>query len=190
MHRHLLLRLLATTLLMAQVPSLRAQSLADVAAAEARRRQAQTRPAKVYTNEHLAGTLQGAATSSAPAPATGSKSPTTAGPASATKTDATKSETADEKKTEAYWRGRVTALQQGLARNKVLMEAMQSRINALNAEGLSADDPGRQAAIQASLTTAVGEMARLQQESEKQNKELVAIQDEARRANIPPGWLR
>ena len=67
---------------------------------------------------------------------------------------------------------------------------MQSRINALNAQALSADDPGRQATLQADLTTAASEMARLKQESEKQNKDLVAIQEEARKANIPPGWLR
>ena len=99
-------------------------------------------------------------------------------------------EPADEKKTEAYWRSRSTAVQQSLARTKVLLEAMQSRINALNAEALAADDPGRQAALHADLTTATGEMARLKQESEKLNKDFAAIQDEARRANVPPGWLR
>jgi hypothetical protein len=84
----------------------------------------------------------------------------------------------------------VTALQQSLARNKILMQAMQSRINALNAEALAADDPGRHAAAQANLTTAVNELERLKQESDKQDKDLLALQEEARRANIPPGWLR
>jgi hypothetical protein len=36
----------------------------------------------------------------------------------------------------------------------------------------------------------MGELERLKQETDKQNKDLVAIQEEARRANIPPGWLR
>jgi hypothetical protein len=70
------------------------------------------------------------------------------------------------------------------------MQAMQSRINALNAEALAADDPGRHAAAQANLTTAVNELERLKQESDKQDKDLLALQEEARRANIPPGWLR
>ena len=170
----------------ASAAPLRAQSLADVATAEAARRKAQTAPAKVYTNEDLSGTMQGAATLSAPAPDVAAAG--TASPASAA--DAAKTEPADEKKTEAYWRSRSTAVQQSLARTKVLLEAMQSRINALNAEALAADDPGRQAALHADLTTATGEMARLKQESEKLNKDFAAIQDEARRANVPPGWLR
>ncbi len=178
MHKPKLFPLFALMCMLQSAMPLGAQSLAGVAAAETARRKAQTRPAKVYTNDDLSGTLQGSGTSSAPAPA----SPT---PAAAAKTDAV-----DEKKTEAYWKGRVTALQQSLVRIKVLIEAMQSRINALNAQALSADDPGRQATLQADLTTAASEMARLKQESEKQNKDLIAIQEEARKANIPPGWLR
>ncbi len=176
------------------VPSTgRAQSLADVAKAEAVRRKSQTKPSKMYTNESLAETLQGSDVSSAPAPSDQAARPAVAKPATApasTATPAAKIDAPDEKSTEAYWKSRVTALQQSLARHKVLTEAMQSRINALHAEGLSADDPGRHAAIQASLTTAVGELQRLKQETDKQNKDLAAIQEEARRANIPPGWLR
>ncbi|RPI53556.1 MAG: hypothetical protein EHM55_13430 [Acidobacteria bacterium] len=188
---HLLLFLALTSMLPSAVP-LAAQSLADVAAAEATRRKAQKGPSKVYTNDDLSGTMPGSDASSAPgasspAPNAGAArqaEPATA-PASAARADAV-----DEKKTEAYWRARVTAIQQSLGRTKVLIEAMQSRINALNAEALSADDPGKQAALQADLTTAVSEMARLKQESETQNKDLATVQEEARRANIPPGWLR
>jgi hypothetical protein len=188
---HLLLFLALTSMLPSAVP-LAAQSLADVAAAEATRRKAQKGPSKVYTNDDLSGTMPGSDASSAPgasspAPNAGAvkqAEPATA-PASAARADAV-----DEKKTEAYWRARVTAIQQSLGRTKVLIEAMQSRLNALNAEALSADDPGKQAALQADLTTAVSEMARLKQESETQNKDLATVQEEARRANIPPGWLR
>ena len=169
-----------------------AQSLADVAAAEAARRQAQTTPAKVYTNDDL-GSQQGGS----PAPAAAAsvaRAPEGSGKPAASiskpGTTANPGEAVDETKTEKYWRGRITPIQQSLARNKVLLEAMQSRINALNAQALSTDSPGQRAALQADLTTAVGEKGRLEQESQKQNKELIAIQEEARRANIPPGWLR
>ena len=183
MHNKHLLSVLAFTFVLPLAAPVRAQSLADVAAAEAARRKMQTAPAKVYTNDNLSGTMQEAASLSAPAPA-----PALATPQPSTGT--VKPEAVDEKKTEAYWKGRSTTIQQSLARTKVLIEAMQSRINALNAEALSADDPARQAALQTDLTTAVSEMARLKQESEKLNKDLAAMHDEARRANIPPGWLR
>lgn len=192
MHKRLLLALFALTLVWPSALPLFAQSLADVAAAEASRRKAQTVKGKVYTNEDLSGTMQEAATLSAPAPQDAAQTPG-ARPASAATPGAAappKTATVDEKKTEAYWKGRVTVLQQGLARSKVLIEAMQSRINALNAEALSADDPGRYATLQANLTTAVSEMGRLKEEAEKQNKDLAAVEEEARRANIPPGWLR
>jgi hypothetical protein len=174
------------------VPStVSAQSLAAVAAAEASRRKLQKASAKVYTNDTLAG-VQEAGVSAAPSPADAdttlaakstATSSTTAGGTATT-------EPVDEKKTEAYWKGRVIAIQQTLARNQVLMQAMQSRINALNAEALGADDPGRHAAAQTNLTTAVTELERLKQETDKLNKDLIALQEEARRANIPPGWLR
>ena len=171
----------------------RAQSLADVAKAEAARRKKQTAPTKTYTNETLSGTMLGADVSAAPAPPAGTGNGATATPAAsngATPDAKPKPEAPDEKKTEAYWKSRVNALQQGLARNKVLTEAMQSRINALNAEALAADDPGRQKTLQGNLVSATVELQRLKQETEQQNKDLLAVQEEARRANIPPGWLR
>ena len=170
--------------------TVRAQSLADVAKAEAARRKRQTAPTKTYTNETM-GAPQGTDVSTAPSPAVSDNA--TAKPAAAgtaTPDAKPKGDAADEKNTEAYWKSRVTTLQQGLARNKVLTEAMQSRINALNAEALAADDPGRHATLQANLAAAVSELQRLKQDAEKQNKDLVALQEEARRANIPPGWLR
>jgi len=192
MRNQLLLSTIAVTLLVSS--TVRAQSLADVAAAEAKRRKAQTRPTKVYTNDNLAGTVEEPADSTAATgpgqpPAAGTAIPSTANGAK-TAAEPAKPEAVDEKKTEAYWKNRTSTIQQNLARHKVLMEAMQSRINALNAEALGADDPGRHSTLQANLTTAVGEMERLKQESEKLNKDWAATQEEARRANVPPGWLR
>ena len=155
-----------------------AQSLADVAAVEAARRKTVTASSKVYTNDSLA---PGSQQSTVPAP-----TPATSKPETPSKADPA----AEDAKNEKYWRGRITAVLQGIARNKVLSEAMQSRINALNAEALSVDDPGQRAIVQSNLTKAAGEMQRLTLESEKYNKDLIGIQEEARRANVPPGWLR
>jgi hypothetical protein len=192
MRNHILLSTIALALVLST--TVRAQSLADVAAAEARRRKAQTRPTKVYTNDDLTGTAQEPAeAASAVAGAADTAKTATASPAAANggkPADTAKPEQADEKKTESYWRNRVTTIEQSLARHKVLTDAMQSRINALNVEALSVDDPGRHAMLQSNLTTAVGEMERLKAETDKLNKDLAATREEARRANIPPGWLR
>jgi hypothetical protein len=182
MRNQLLLSTIAAALLVSTTA--RAQSLADVAAAEAKRRKAQTRPTKVYTNDNLTGTPDAASV----APGfSGADEKTPVAPGLSRADEKTP---ADEKKTESYWKNRASTIQQSLARHKVLMEAMQSRINALNAEALGADDPGRHATLQTNLTTAVGEMERLKQETEKLNQDWATTQEEARRANIPPGWLR
>jgi hypothetical protein len=173
---------------------LRAQSLAAVAASEAARRKAQKAPSKVYTNDTLAAPVQGAPIPDSPTPAgsaVDAKSDAKSGANGANGSGATaKPEAVDEKKTEAYWKSRSSTLQQNLARNKVLTEAMQSRINALHADALSADDPGRQAMLQTNLSTAMSEMERLKKETDSDRKDLDALHEEARRANIPPGWLR
>jgi hypothetical protein len=163
----------------------RAQSLADVASAEAARRKAQGARAKVYTNETLPKQAEPASvvpTSpvSASEPAKGD----------AATPPAAKPKPEDETKTEAYWKGRIGSVQQALARNKVLIDAMHNRINGLTSEALNIDDPNRRAAVQGNLASATAELLRLKQESEKHQQQLEAIQEEARRTNVPPGWLR
>lgn len=179
--------LLSTLLICTCHAAASAQSLAEVAAAEAARRQGMTLPSKVYTNDSLSAEKQQgkvAATLPPVAPATSTPGGTLP---DQIKKDEPKQ---DETKTEKYWKDRITAAQQGLARNKVLTEAMQSRINTLRADALNIDEPGQRAIVQANLNTAVSEMERLKQEHEKYNKDLTGIQDEARRANVSPGWLR
>jgi hypothetical protein len=181
--------LLSTLLVCTCHAAASAQSLADVAAAEAARRRAMTLPSKVYTNDSLsAESRQGSAPATLPPVALAPSTPAS----SSTLPDQAKKEEIkqDETKTEKYWKDRMTAVQQGLARNKVLTDAMQSRINTLRADALNIDEPGQRAIVQANLNTAVGEMERLKQEHEKYNKDLTGIQDEARRANVSPGWLR
>jgi hypothetical protein len=172
--------------IMACPTALWAQSLADVARAEEERRKAVKAPAKVYTNDNL--TKGGEMPSAAPAPATPAQ-PSTSKPASATaKPDSTKP--AADGRDEKYWKARIEGVQQSLARNKVLLDALQSRVNALNTDFVNMDDPAKRQVIQQNLSTALAEMERMKQDVEKLNKEIISIQDEARRAGVPPGWLR
>jgi type IV secretory pathway VirB10-like protein len=163
---------------------LSAQSLADVAKAEEARRKTIKTGVKVYTNEDLGRTPT---TSAAPA------QPASVTTASAKPVDPAKpgeEKPADPTKTQAYWKERATTLQQSLSRNKLLLEALQSQVNGLNAVFVSMDDPGQRDLLQARLQRASGEMQRVQQDIEKQTKAAAALQDEARKAGVPAGWVR
>jgi hypothetical protein len=171
--------------IMACPTALWAQSLADVARAEEERRKAVKAPARIYTNDNL---TKGGEMPSAPVPATPAQ-PSTSKPTSATTKPASAKPAADGRD-EKYWKARMEGVQQSLARNKVLLDALQSRVNALKTDFENRDDPAQRQVIQQNLSTALAEMERMKQDVEKLNKEIISIQDEARRAGVAPGWLR
>ena len=162
-----------------------AQSLADVAKAEEARRKTIKAGAKVYTNDDLGRTPATSPAPSQPAPAAN----TAAKPAeSAAKPGEEKP--VDPTKTQAYWKEKATTLQQSLSRNKLLLDALQSQVNGLNAEFMNTDDPGQRGLLQARLQRATGELQRVQQDIEKQTKAATDLQEEARRSGVPAGWVR
>ena len=156
--------------------ALEAQSLADVARREAQRRQAIKTEARVYTNQDLGpGAI---------------RPPARAGtPAAAAETPA-EPEPQEEVKDEKYWRDRVTQARQAMARAEILRSALESRINALQTDFVNRDDPAQKAAIAQDRQKAIDEMARTTAEIEKLTKEIADIQEEARKAGVPPGWVR
>jgi hypothetical protein len=72
----------------------------------------------------------------------------------------------------------------------VLLDALQSRVNALNTDFVNADDPAQRSVIEGNRRTTLAEMESVKADIEKQNQEIVSIQEEARKAGVPPGWLR
>jgi hypothetical protein len=157
-----------------------AQSLADVAKAEAARRETVKATSRTYTNDDLGRT-----------PATGPAPPASADTAKAA--EPVKPETqkpVDATKTEKYWKDRAAAIQQSLSRSKLLLDALQSQVNGMNAEFMNTDDPGQRNLLQARLQRATGELQRVQQDIDKQTKAAADLQEEARRSGVPSGWLR
>jgi hypothetical protein len=176
--------LIVIPVVLALQASLSAQSLADVANAEAARRKTAKAGTKVYTNEDL-----GRTSGTSPAPS----QPVAAAPAARVADPAAKPEDKkpiDPTKTENYWRDRAVAIQQSLSRNKLLLEALQSQVNAMNAEFMNTDDPGQRGLLQVRLQRATGELQRVQQDVEKQTKAASDLQEEARKSGIPAGWVR
>jgi hypothetical protein len=175
-----------------------AQSLGELAKREAERKKAAPTATKTYTNGDLKSVPAPSGTASGD-PLSGkdgkdakdpdgkeSKDPKDA--KEPEKVDATKP--AEPAKDEAYWRGRMAAAREDVRRNEAFKEAMQSRINALTADFTARDDPYQRAKIADDRQKALAELARLTEDIDKGNKLIVDIEEEARRAGVPPGWIR
>ena len=170
-----------------------AQSLGELAKREAERKKATPQAKKTYTNDDLKQIPPPAGTPAKPGEATDATKPADEmKPADAKpdpeKVDATKP--AEPAKTEAYWRNRVNQAREDIRRNEAFREALQSRVNALTADFTARDDPFQRAKIADDRQKALAEMARLSEDIEKGKKHISDIEDEARRAGVPPGWIR
>jgi hypothetical protein len=170
-----------------------AQSLAEVARKEQERRTKVTQPSKTYTNADLKAVP-------APVPPAGGEAGT-APPATQQVEQAAAQEKEageaaeaveadDPLKDEAHWRARITEARDQLERSQVLRDALQSRINALTADFAARDDPAQRAVIANDRQRALAELDRLVKQCEEQLQAIAAIEEEARKAGVPPGWLR
>jgi len=170
-----------------------AQALGDIAKKEEARRKDVKTPGKVYTN----GDLRADPTAPAPAPAP-------AAPAGATGTqqvppspsgvqppkEGDKPATDEPKKDEAYWKARIAKARDDLQRAQTFADALQSRINALTTDFTARSDPAQRAVIGSDRQKALAELDRVKKEIEASTKAIAGIQEEARKANVPAGWVR
>jgi hypothetical protein len=165
-----------------------AQTLGDVARKEEDRRKNVKTGTKVYTNKDL-GSVPAPVPVSTPAADAGKPRDPAAGatPAAAATPPATDD---GEAKDQKYWSRRMSDLRQQLDRDQTYADALQSRINGLNAEFVNRDDPNQRARIEGDRTKALSELNRLKKGLEDQHKAVAALEEEARRAGVPAGWLR
>lgn len=186
---------LSAVVVLVTVASLSAQTLAEIAKKEEERRK-QTPPAgKVYTNKDL-GAVPPAPISppSGDAKADGAKdgekgaSGATGG--TGDKAAADKDKKPGEIKDQKYWHDRYAKALEVVDRDQTLAEAMQSRINALTTDFVNRDDPAQRAIIARDRDRALAELERLKKAIVDGRKSISDIEDEARRAGVPPGWLR
>jgi hypothetical protein len=170
------------------VAPLGAQSLADVARKEQDRRKAIPKPSKVLTNKDLTSVPPPTASTSTPAgggttPAAGSS-----GVAPAQGQDS--GTTPDPSKDQAYWSGRAKELQTQLDRDQTFVIALQSRVNALTTQYVNQGDPIQQATLGAERQKTLDELNRLTKQVDDDKKAIASLQEDARRAGVPSGWLR
>jgi hypothetical protein len=77
-----------------------------------------------------------------------------------------------------------------LQRSKLFAEALQSRINALTTDFVNRDDPYQRAQIAQQRQEALAELDRVTRDIDNYSKAVDDLQEEARRAGVPPGWVR
>jgi len=178
-------------MVLALVAPVLSQSLGEVAQKEEERRKTIPQPAKVYTNKDLKAVPPAPAPppvdAAAPADVKAADKAADATDKEAAKKDASKSAPVKDK---AYWADRQKALLDTLERDQTYAEALQSRINALTADFVNRDDPAQRSVIERDRQKALAELNRLKQAIVDDKKALTDFADEARRAAVPPGWLR
>ena len=191
----------AGVVLLVCVSMVSAQSLGDLARREEERRKTLATPSKVYTNQSLGPegvpAALGVERSAEPQPAEVPADPSTPDDA-ALAADAAVDPAADSpggepggsSMTEAEWRQRVADARQAQARARVLADALQSRINVLAADFVNRDDPAQRDVVAADRQRALDELARVNDEIEQHQQSVIDIQEEARRAGVPAGWVR
>jgi len=175
-----------------------AQSLADVARKEEARRKAQPPATKVYTNKDL-GDAPPATAPPAPTSPAGSTSSSSAEAATkddkgakgdAAKGEAPKGEAKGDASKQAYWADRMKTARETLDHDSTFVDALQSRVNALTTDFVNRDDPAQRATIEADRQKAISELARMKQKVVEDRKAISDIEEDARRAGVPAGWVR
>ncbi len=170
-----------------------AQPLAEIARREEARRAAIRKPSRVITNKDLRPVDRWEAPSPSPAsPGQDAAVPASpeAAPGQPAAPEEQEQEEADPEAQEREWRQKMSDAKTALERSQMYHEALQSRINALWAEFTAKDDPAQRAVVELERRKAMAEQERVKQEVEQRTKAIADLEEEARRAGVPPGWLR
>jgi hypothetical protein len=154
-------------------------SLVDLAQKEQARKKALKAPAKVYSDRDLPKSSTPPAVASAVPPST---------PVAAEEKPAEQPKPPESDET--AWRNRMAQAREAQRRSEVFAEALQSRINALTTDAVNRDDPYQRAKIADERLKAVAELQRVQGEIEQSKKDIADIEEAARKAGVPPGWIR
>jgi hypothetical protein len=164
------------------------QGLASVAKKEAERRSAVKSGSKVYTNDNLKTDI----TPSSGAPPSANASPADPSSTQVPSVNLPGGQTppAGEVKDEAYWRSRINTARSALERSRIFADALQSRLNALTTDIVNRADPAQRAQLELERQRALAELERVKKEIADQTKAIADIEEEARKAGVPPGWLR
>ena len=178
------------------VAPLSAQSLAAVAKQEEERRKTIKQPSKVLTNKDLKPVPAAPEPAAAAAPKADAPKDAAADTARDTSKDASAKDAAAAPaaaptvKDQAYWSSELRTRQSQLSRDQIYAAALQSRVSALSTDFVNRDDPAQRAVIAGDRQRALDELDRLNKQIVTDQQTITDFMEDARRAGVPPGWLR
>jgi hypothetical protein len=171
--------------------------LAEVARKETERRKTVAAPARVFTNADVRpvpppAPRPAAAVASPEAGEAAGQAAEAGNPAGGTAAGGAGApvEAEDPRAQEAAWRKRITEARDQLRRSTIFREALQSRINGLTTDFVARDDPHQRAQVAKQRQDSIAELERVNRDIEAGTALVAQIEEEARRAGVPPGWLR
>lgn len=161
----------------AMAPTLSAQGLAEAAARANKERKGT--PTKVYTNDDLLDARNAPDRPAAPAAARAIPSPAT--PSAAPTMDPSQ-----------RWRRDAKQRRDAVAGAEAKVAGIQARLDALlvDRNPTNVMDPSRLQTQEAERAKAMQELETAKAGLEKARQDLEDFEEEARRAGVPPGWLR
>ena len=167
-----------------------AQTLVEVARQERLRREALARragpdaaPPKVYTDADLV--YSGRLTMRV-----GDDEPEAGAGAEAAATDPAAPPEDAAAGDEGRWRNRMAEARQAVEQAERRAAELQTRVSRLWADFTARDDPAQRAAIEQDRLAALAELEETRAEAAELAQAVDDLRNEARRAGVPPGWLR
>ena len=167
-------------------------SLAEVARKEEQRRKTAKKATKVITNANLGANEVNLPPRSMPSFAGSSNAtPSNTSPGAPT-IPGGKVENAPAAggKDQAFWQGRLKTALDDLNRTQMFADSLQTRINSLRTDFVNRDNRVEREKIQQDLNASLAELERLNKEINEKRQAVAAVEEDARKAGVPPGWLR
>jgi len=155
-------------------------SLGEVAQKEAMRRQMLPKAQVSVSGSGLPGGMS----APSPTPAATATQPAAAAPSAPTNS------AADHKTDEAWWRKRISDARTALDQDQNTAATLQTKINGLQRDVVNVDNPVQQAKLRDELTNALTDLEKAKSRVTNSQNAIQSIQDEARRMDVPPGWVR
>jgi hypothetical protein len=97
---------------------------------------------------------------------------------------------AEHKNDEAWWRKRLADARATLDKDQTSAVALQGKINGLERDVVNVDNPIQQGKLRDQLKTALAELEGAKAKIANDQNAIQTIQDEARRMDVPAGWVR
>jgi len=91
---------------------------------------------------------------------------------------------------ESWWHERMATARAALARDELLADALQTRVNVLTSDAAARDDPAQRGVLLDQRTRTLAELNAMKEKIAQDRAAIEQVQDDARKEGVPPGWVR